>query len=220
MRIHCVSNDSEMFIFPQSVDKRGIRPQDHPRYIDDLRLLGTGIPDCISPEHTDATLDQYRLPIGKALGGRFTEVRRFHESVGGSLGVISGRHGLIDSKVKVLPYGCQVETRRDADSLDDRTGFVESLMNKHGENEAVLVFLPRAHTEVVLERWEGGMERMIFITSPDLHPSLHDKGAVALPRRGARIGRHNIEPIEKELMMRGWCGRRDLNPSSKLGKLK
>ncbi len=127
---------------------------------------------------------------------------------------------MIDSDKKVLPYICAEGRRMNVMDLDDRTSFVESLIEIHRTYEIVLMFVPRAYTEVIMERWEGSMKGMTFVTSQSLFNDLEKKGATVLPRRGARVGRHNLEPIMDDLTRNGWCGRRDLNPSSKLGKLK
>ncbi|GEM_PF-2395669 len=203
MRVICVSNDSEMFIFPELTGSRGIRPRDHGPYVKALEGLRSDIPGCIGNDDRDISLDEYRMPIGKTLGGRFTEVRRLNESIVGSrLAIVSGRHGLIDSETRVLPYSCAVESKREAANLDDRTGFVESLMEIHQISDMVLVFLPRAHTEVLIERWHGEMEDMLFVTSHSLFPELFRRGATVLSRRGARVGRHNIGPIMEEIKRR------------------
>ncbi len=221
MRVYCVSNDSEMFIFHDVRNERGLRPQDHAAYVDALTKIGYDVPDCNTPEIMDPSLEHYKMALGEALGGRFTEVRRFHKSIEGSgLGIISSRHGLMDSEKEVLPYQCAAEGRRDVVRLDDRTSFTGSLMEIHRSYDIILLFLPRAYTELILERWEGSMTGMIFVTSESLFKTLEKRGALALPRRGARIGKHNLQPILEELRRNGWCGRRDLNPSSKLGKLK
>ncbi len=215
-----MSNDSEMFL-PPGMTARAMRPEDCAPYVQALRSSGSDIPGCDGPEPESPLLEPFQGPLASILRGRFTEVRSLHGSIPFSdLAIVSARYGLVDAGQPAFPYHCPIEGKEAVSSLYMRFGIIESLMRMHDQYDVMLIFLPRAHVEVIAEQWQGDMEGMLFVTSESLFEELRSRGAIVLPRRGARVGGHNKQAIMDELERRGWCGRRDLNPSSKLGKLK
>lgn len=172
-----------------------------------LKTHNSTIPsdDLANEENYKSILKTYVRPAKYMFSGMFSEVRDFSNKLvtitPTDLHIISGRYGLLNENISIIPYSKNVKTITELKNLDENTGFVEKIRTLVNGYTLIIFLLPRDYIQFFITKG-------IFESIPMTHSAVIVTGNqncdtlskyprfTILPRKGvARIGDKNRSKI-------------------------
>ncbi len=155
----------------------------------------------LEPKYKEV-LHKYVRPAKFMFTGPFSEVRSFSEEIKKygdvSLYLLSGRYGVIDQEVEIIPYDSTLNDEVSLRNLDLSTSFSDNIKSISLHSDIVIFLLPKQTLEYLIEKrvFEVGKILKIAVCSKSTGTNMEKLGFEIFNRPGvARIGVKNKEKI-------------------------
>lgn len=153
-------------------------------------------------------LSYFVRPAKFMFAGMFSEVRVFYDELRKNydveLYIISGRYGLINQELKIIPYDLHLEDYKLVVELDKKTGFFNKI-TKATDSSDYIIFLLNSNIlsylfdKHILEKININ-EKFIFVCSSEFKDKIIESGNIFLQKTGvARIAEINRKNIKETL---------------------
>jgi len=149
--------------------------------------------DLENEEKYKQILNEYKRPAKNMFAGRFAEIRSFEEKLKNLIQVeiliISGRYGLINGDMEIIPYDYSIDKQADLKDFDEKHKFLPKLKTLLSGSTHLIIFLPKIFIEYFLKK--GFFDKLpndlkiIIISSKEFEEPLKKyQNIILLERRG------------------------------------
>ncbi|EMR73853.1 hypothetical protein MBGDN05_00446 [Thermoplasmatales archaeon SCGC AB-539-N05] len=187
---------------------RGFKLSEHRELNNILKKNKISIPsdDIEKEEFYKKKLDDFVRPAKLMFAGMFSEVRVFYEDLKKNydidLFITSGRYGLINCELKIVPYDFHLKDHELIVELDKKTCFFNKIIEVTKSSDFVIILLNSNISSYlfdkhILEKLNNDA-KSIFVCSSEFKDKIIESGNIFLQKTGvARIAEINRKSIKE-----------------------